>query len=71
MVVQPDLCWTWSETPEIGFLITRLKYISHPLTTVLMFQVLISKLEAKKEMPAEEKAVFMKVGLLHNFCKTV
>ena len=26
VVVQPDLCGTWSETPKTGFLTTRLKY---------------------------------------------
>ena len=26
VVVQPSLCWTWSETPKTGFLATRLKY---------------------------------------------
>ena len=24
VVVQPGLCWTWSETPKTGFLTTRL-----------------------------------------------
>ena len=23
---QPGLCWTWSETPKTGFLMTRLNY---------------------------------------------
>ena len=37
-----------------------------------MFQVLISKLESKKEMSAEEKAVIMKVRSLHTvLCQVI
>ena len=27
VVVQPGLCWTWSETPKTGFLTRRLKLL--------------------------------------------
>ena len=30
--VQPGLCWTWSETPKTGFLVTRLICIICSLT---------------------------------------
>ena len=29
LVVQPCLCWTWSETPKTGFLTTRLNFTAN------------------------------------------
>ena len=31
VVVQPGLCGTWSETPKIGFLTTKLNYVLRKL----------------------------------------
>ena len=34
---QPGLCWTWSETPKTGFLMTRLNYGNTRVTGVHSF----------------------------------
>ena len=36
MAVQPDLCWTWSETPQTGFHATQLIYVYSPMTTLIL-----------------------------------
>ena len=38
MIVQPGLCWTWSETPNTGFLTTRLICLLNKCIHLLFFR---------------------------------
>ena len=35
VTVQAGLCWTWSETQIVGFVMHRLKYLSHTKAMVI------------------------------------
>ena len=36
VTVQPSLCWTWSETPKTGFLVTWLKLLQAKLSLTVV-----------------------------------
>ena len=40
---QPGLCWSWSESPETGFLMTRLNYGKLEFTGVHSFSSFFSQ----------------------------
>ena len=45
MAEQPGLCWTWSETPKTGFLMTRLNYGKLEFTGVHSFSSFFSTID--------------------------